>query len=333
MIDPKNWPALVAGLRQTLLEHATVKPGDEKRDNPTAVQERRQRLEGELHKRDSLRLNLKMDDDEMWRQIAPKPFYTFRPSSTINGFIDYMMEHYLGEWEPLCDPEWDWEQGKVYKDGKYVFKSSLKDSSNGKMYDEFISEPKCYGDHDRLQRSLTAARNIKARAADYPHRTILDNITELKKSFNSLDELKVAFENASKYLRLGPITTFHLLTDLGFKVVKPDRVLSRIAINMGLIPEYQKKTKRKPVEPPTTNKEVTKYTNDLDFCWALQKRFQEISEATNVPMRTLDYIFVKLGQEPDDGDGIATTICNEKGPLCDLCGAKQFCAEAKRLKR
>lgn len=332
MIDKKDWPALISGLRQTLLEHATAKSEDEKRDNPEAVKARRERLDHDLRRMDNLRLDLKMEDEILWPEIAIKPFYARREAAVVNKFKDYMLENYLGEPEPLCDPEWDWEAGKIEVNGKAELKCKQRDATNGVRYQQFVTDKKCYKSHVKVQKVITAARLIAAGRKIYPHRNMIDHLTEFKRDFDDINQLKSAYDLGLKYLQLGPVTTFHLMTDLGFQVVKPDSVLTRVAINLGLMDAQRVKGYPKKLGRFITNEDAISVISKIDICWALQARFQEVAEAAQTSIRSLDYIMVKLGQEPDEANGIARTICRDKGPLCDLCSAQPLCAYANASK-
>lgn len=328
MIDKKDWPALVAGLRNTLVEHGTAKTEAEEFNQPDVVKARRNRLEAELHRMDNLRLNLTMDDEDFWPEIAIKPFYARRHAGQINKYKPHMLEYHIGEWEPLCNDDWDWEKGRVKIDEKTVDICSLPSAKNGASYNKFIGDDNCYRSHRKLQKAIVAARCIKERKEIYPHRRIIDNFTEFKKDFAQTDRLMLAYKLGQAYLKLGQITTFHLMTDLGFQVVKPDSVLTRVAVNLGLIDGYTKKKGWTKIPAKITIKQALKLINDIDFCWALQARFQEIAAETSVSIRSLDFILVKLGQKPDDVSGIARTICDDNKPLCRLCGASSVCANA-----
>ena len=270
-----------------------------------------------------------MDDEDFWPEIAIKPFYARRHAGQINKFKPHMLEHHIGEWEPLCNDDWDWEPGTGTNDkGKSAASCSLPGAKNGTSYDKFIGDDKCYRSHRKLQKAIVAARCIKERKEIYPHRRIIDNFTEFKKDFTQQVQLMLAYDLGQAYLKLGKVTTFHLMTDLGFQVVKPDSVLTRVAVNLGLIDGYNKKKGWEPIPPKISIKEALKLINDIDFCWALQTRFQEIAEATGTSIRSLDFILVKFGQKLDDVSGIALTICDENKPLCHLCGANSVCANA-----
>lgn len=313
MIEKKDWPALIAGLRQTLLEYATAKSAKEKAADPTAVLERRAAIENALSAMDKLNLNPNMSDQEFWKAIATKPFYTGHKSSVVGPKDNYMLTAYLSDWEALCEPEWE---------------------KGGSRYEEFRTDPKCYSNMRDLDKVIYAARTIK-RQKGFLNRSMMAHVLRQQKDPSSREALIQAHSTIEAYFNFkdGIATAFHAMTDLGFKVVKPDRFVVRIAINMGLIEHYTQNGVRKPVGRPITSDEAVVIGRNIDFCWALQDRFREISEETNTSLRSLDYIFSKLGQQPDPKAGFVRTICTEENPSCNLCGAKPFCAEAKRLKR
>jgi DNA-3-methyladenine glycosylase I len=113
--------------------------------------------------------------------------------------------------------------------------------------------------------------------------------------FNLVTDLKKRF----KYL--GDITVNHFLTDLGYYVVKPDRVLSRIFYRLGLI------------------------DNEEDTAAAVEigRRF---SVATKLPIRYVDIIFVLYGQKRSKKDSKQLgSICLSKNPKCEICGIYDYC--------
>jgi hypothetical protein len=96
---------------------------------------------------------------------------------------------------------------------------------------------------------------------------------------------------------MGPITSFHFLTDIGFNVIKPDRVLMRIFFRLGLV------------------------QSETDYVTAIivGRRF---SEATGYPIRYIDIIFVSYGQIDLEK---LTAICTTVSPKCHLCGVSKYC--------
>lgn len=119
-----------------------------------------------------------------------------------------------------------------------------------------------------------------------------------KESSDSLLLLKEDLE--SKFAGLGKVTVYHFLTDIGFPVLKPDRVICRIFERLDLI----------------DNREQIHQA-------VLQGR--KFAEATGHPIRYIDIVFVAYGQVKSSEFGIERGICLENKPLCHLCGAKNFC--------
>lgn len=96
---------------------------------------------------------------------------------------------------------------------------------------------------------------------------------------------------------IGGITSYHFMTDIGLNVLKPDRVILRIFERLGLI----------------------EYRNDNIGAIKAGRAF---SQATELPIRYIDVIFVLYGQL--DNESIMT-ICSEQNPKCDICGVKSQC--------
>ncbi|MCL4204728.1 MAG: DNA-3-methyladenine glycosylase I [Pirellulaceae bacterium] len=122
-------------------------------------------------------------------------------------------------------------------------------------------------------------------------------------SFENLMVLKEELDY--RFYGLGQITTYHFLTDIGFPVLKPDRVICRIFKRLGLI------------------------ESDEHLLKAIVhgKRF---SQATGHPIRYIDIVFVAYGQVRSDDFGITRGICLEHDPSCNLCGVRNYCSYAPR---
>ena len=123
-------------------------------------------------------------------------------------------------------------------------------------------------------------------------------------SFGNLDDLEVLgriksdFENRFAYI--GKVTAYHLMTELGLNVLKPDRVICRIFQRLGFIQDK----------------------NDLTGAVEVGR---EIAEATNLPIRYVDIIFVKYGQKgSEEGFGLKDGICLDS-PRCGQCSITRYC--------
>lgn len=150
-------------------------------------------------------------------------------------------------------------------------------------------------------------------------------IKSIQKEFGSFDKYINSFGNTDKdeilfelvkdlkkrFKYLGGITVYHFLTDLGFNVLKPDRVLSRIFYRLGLI------------------------DSELDYAGVIRAG-RNISFATKLPIRYIDIIFVVYGQVGEKKEfGIVDGICLSTSPKCEICGIYNYCQfkSKKNLKK
>lgn len=115
----------------------------------------------------------------------------------------------------------------------------------------------------------------------------LENLLLLK------EELEARFEY------LGGITGYHFLSELGMPVLKPDRVICRIFHRLGLLEKEDQYLKA-----------------------VIQGR--KFAQATGLPIRYIDIIFVTYGQVQTVDVGLDRGICLNK-PRCSVCGLKGFC--------
>lgn len=118
-------------------------------------------------------------------------------------------------------------------------------------------------------------------------------------SFENLILLKEELQYKFHYL--GEITAYHFLTDLGYNVLKPDRVIQRLFQRLGLIEDAKQLLKsvivgRKMVDKPEK------------------------------PIRYIDMILVKYGQQgASEPFGIENGICLQENPRCGVCGVYDLC--------
>jgi DNA-3-methyladenine glycosylase I len=111
-----------------------------------------------------------------------------------------------------------------------------------------------------------------------------------------------------RFKYLGGITVFHFLADIGYNVLKPDRVLCRIIYRLGLVDSEE----------------------DLLGVIAAGRKF---SSATGLPIRYIDIIFVAYGQVDAKPEfGLKEGICLSNSPKCELCGIYKFCQYKKKKK-
>jgi DNA-3-methyladenine glycosylase I len=121
------------------------------------------------------------------------------------------------------------------------------------------------------------------------------------------DNLLKLREDLKRFKFLGDITSFHFMTDIGLSVIKPDRVLVRIFMRLGLIMSRD------------------------DFFEAVTVG-RKFATATGFPTRYVDMIFALYGQICKDNSKIKS-ICLEKKPRCTICGIIEYCEFHKGISK
>lgn len=304
MIDPSKFEGFVAGLRETLLSQATAKSESEKRDNPETVAKRRKQLEDQLSEMDDLQFDRGISDEAFWRIAALKPFYAGKRAGPVDKRAEFMLDNYLADRESLSSPEWN---------------------EGGERFKAFLREKDCYRHKGALKKTIYAARRINEWKR-VNKRSIAEFYTHGLKEYDSVDTLRKIHAHLQGDLRFGVVTIYHLMTELGLRVVKPDRVLNRSSVRMGVIEKYTTGYQTFELPPNITTERANTLGSKADFVWSLQGIYREMSEVTGVSMRSLDYIVVKLGQDPVEESGFARTVCHADNPHCNVCSVKPICA-------
>lgn len=117
-------------------------------------------------------------------------------------------------------------------------------------------------------------------------------------SFENL--LLFSEELQCRFVGVGSVTSYHILTDLGLPVIKPDRVICRIFHRLGLI---------------GSPKQILQAVS----------QGRKFSRITGEPERYVDIIFVAFGQTEFKDFGISQGICLDY-PRCYLCSLAQSCS-------
>ncbi|MDT8782527.1 MAG: DNA-3-methyladenine glycosylase I [Candidatus Bathyarchaeota archaeon] len=208
-------------------------------------------------------------DDTVFKTIVGIVFYSGMKAATVTNRLPAIYE-YLGDYKKATqlDPE------KMLMDNRVIrYKRKIQGCIvNGKEFEKIINQ---YGSFSNYLRSF-------------------GNLDDLE----VLNRIKADFESRFDYI--SKITAYHLMTELGLNVLKPDRVICRIFQRLGFI-------------------------QDKDDLTEAVEVGRKIAEATNQPIRYVDIIFVKYGQKgSEEGFGIEDGICLEN-PRCDRCSITQYC--------
>ncbi len=164
--------------------------------------------------------------------------------------------------------------------------------------DEILSNPAMIKNRRKIEACVQNAQVFKNIVSEYgSFKAYIDSFSPLA-SFENLMLLKEELEY--RFSGLGRITTYHVLTDIGMPVIKPDRVICRIFTRLGLIESEEQLLKT-----------------------VIQGR--KFAEATGHPIRYIDIVFVAYGQVQSREYGLENGICLEQNPLCSICGVMEYC--------
>lgn len=303
-MSSENWETLAPGigeLCETLIEQATVAGAHDRQED---IEQRRALIRADFEKVENLAVNYDMADKDFWRIVATKPFYAGHKACAVQDREPDMLAEYLGDRKALCSPDWD---------------------INGPRYKAFLSDKRCFRHAGNLNKTVQAAWQ------QHSNQSIVRYYLQDQPEEWSNSALKAVHVRLQESLKLGRLTTFHLMTELGLPVVKPDRVLIHVSVRMGLIRSYFSKGKERFIGPDISREEAKKLGQSWPFIWPFQEVHQKLAKRTGLSMRLLDLMIVKLGQDPHVAAGFARTICRTNDPLCHLCSVKPDCRYANQF--
>lgn len=171
------------------------------------------------------------------------------------------------------------------------------------VYDEskagkILSDPEMIRNRRKVEACIENAKVFKSIIGEHgSFQAYIDSFSPTA-SFENLMLLKEELEY--RFKGLGRITTYHVLTDIGLPVLKPDRVICRIFQRLGLI---------------ESNEQLLKTV--------IQGR--KFAQTTGHPIRYIDIVFVAYGQSRSQEFGLTSGICLEQNPLCSICGVTGYC--------
>lgn len=217
--------------------------------------------------------NRVLSDNDYYRILVDVTFYAGFKASTVSDKLD-LIHRYFPDFETVAQYD-EWKIGQILSDNNMI--RNVR----------------------KVEACVANARTFKGIVSEYGSFGAYVGSFEPAQSFENLMLLKEELEY--KFAYLGGVTVYHFLTDIGMRVLKPDRVVSRIFHRLGLI---------------ESKKQLLKAV--------IQGR--KFSQATRLPIRYVDIVFVTYGQVgANDYFGIKNGICLEKNPQCHKCGVKEYC--------
>ncbi len=169
--------------------------------------------------------------------------------------------------------------------------------------------------HEKMVKYLAVAdflKNFKGRhvleyytGADYAHIPEHQNGESYRLERTRFQHVHARFAG-----HFGPITSLHLMMDLGFKTVKPDRVLTYLFSQLGWLMTLPADASQKQVLKVYTNSAVVS-----EVLYRADVLAAAIAPHVSVPSvhRLLDIWLVKFGQEPEEKFGITIRLEGEDG--------------------
>lgn len=153
----------------------------------------------------------------------------------------------------------------------------------------------------KIAACIANARTVRELIAEHGSMAHFIGSFGAARSVENLRRLKKVLETRFDYI--GGVTVYHFLTEIGFPVLKPDRVVRRIFYRLGLLDS----------EVDSEDKIVETIQHGRAF-----------AEATGLPIRYIDIVFVAYGQVQALEFGIDRGICLEE-PRCHECGIVENC--------
>lgn len=216
--------------------------------------------------------NQTYSDDEYFSKLVEVIFYSGFRAATVTSKLDIIHGH--------------------FPDNNAVA------NYGGEEIEAILADEKMIRNHRKIRACVQNAKVFETLISEYGSFQAYIGSFDATISFENLIFLKEELDY--RFSRLGKITAYHYLTDIGFPVLKPDQVICRIFKRLGLIEDEKQLLKT-----------------------IIQGR--RFAEATKQPIRYIDIVFVAYGQVKSSEFGIEKGICLEKKPQCELCGIKEFC--------
>lgn len=305
MLD-KDWVEILGGIERTLIEQASRV---NEKDNGAVVEKRQQAIRAELEASAILPFDPDLSDDEFWRRTALKPFYAGTVAATVDRYAAHSMT-YLDDWRQLGDAAW---------------RPHGKKGRGGSRFEAFLADPGCFQNRPRLTKAIKAARGLLTMKRNFPDQTFMQHFLTASRYDGSIAAQRRLYKNLRDHLAMSEVATYHLMMELGLPIIKPDRVVNRVAIRLEMI-RWQDGMGRR-LSPRSPANEMDTLGRNEDFSWTFQQIVQQIAQDTGISVKKIDNLLVKMGQNADPDKGIyARTVCRSVNPRCNLCLASAACA-------
>jgi len=257
----------------------------------------------------------------VWRHIWTKIRYAGIKAEIASKEINDI-SHIFDNYEGFCQPEWDIEIEWNKKSRKHVL------VHGGDCINNFLSRSGIFygkqtvGNLVKLNKTVRLAR---AYSEHVKEREPLDFVTGGK----AADKVWPVHSHLQEIGYTSDLTALHLMMDLGFQVIKPDIVISRLFLTLGwlqdVIPNLPQDLTRDDLvgkgnyqskyqyTKPIVYKPVIDLTRKIISCGSQEELQGDIGWVTDNPIREFDIFMVKFGQEPEKHWGLTKNLSKEMG--------------------
>ncbi len=325
----EHWSALLDAIEGTLREVSTAPVAGSRHTQA----ENQAVFDSEHAKyREIKSFNDAISDDEFWHAIHLKPFLAgVRPpkKEKLNAAAAI-----LSDFRKLAQPEWlSSAEAQAYM--KLDIAEAEADEGDDITSNAGDAQDKPYWNKNKTKgpRIIKAATKLFNRSQERGLSLVDLTIPRRYRRWRR-EDIEATWQNMRTEIGFGPITTYHAMTDLGIPVVKPDRMLVRTVVRLGLIEAYGDpldRAGRSSTSLTLDSQEALKYGQSPAFVRELQPIMQEAAAASGRSIREVDWLFAKMGMSETEEEGREFVICAEK-PLCEVCRASPFCAYGKRYR-
>jgi len=168
---------------------------------------------------------------------------------------------------------------------------------------QILADPDMIKFEDKAKANIQNAREFKKIIKHFG--SFHDYVGSFNAQGSSGNWVKLKDDLRGRFARMGLITPYHFMMDIGLPVMKPDRVVARIFYRLRLIP-----------------REKIKYDSDAE---AVVRQGEQFATATGHPIRYIDIVFVCYGQVRSIDIGLAQGICLGDKPRCKVCKVTNDC--------
>ncbi len=212
-----------------------------------------------------------LSDEAVFRKLVMVVFYSGFRAQTVTDRKDAILEHFPNH-----------RTSAMYVNADVA---------------QILVNPRMIRNERKIRACITNAHEMTAIASRFG--TFMSYVDRFD-AHHSLEGLLLLKEELeARFAMVGGVTVYHLMTDLGLPVLKPDRVISRLFHRLGLI------------------------DNETQFLKTILQG-RRFAQVTGLPIRYIDAVLVAFGQVSATDLGVRRGICLDE-PRCGLCPVPEHC--------